>query len=86
MKDVLIEVLITMVYYVLAYFLPTYAFESFPSNGGPSEAFFLFLGFILLSIIIFIYSIVQLMKDDTSKIGSIITHIIAMQVLIRLLM
>lgn len=86
MKNLFTEVLITLVYYIVAYFIITYAFDVFPSSGGPSEAFFLLLGFGLLSIIIFIYCVVKLKKGDSAKIGSIMTHLIAMPLFLKLLM
>jgi hypothetical protein len=85
-KNIFVEALITLVYYIVAYFIITYAFDVFPSSGGPSEAFFLLVGFGLLSIIIFIYCFVKLTKGDMAKIGSVITHLIAMPILLKLLM
>ena len=58
MKNTIKGVLITFGYYIVAYFILKYSFGAYPSNGGPSEAFFLLLGFVLLSIFIFIYCII----------------------------
>jgi len=86
MKNISKEVLITLVYYAIAYFILTYALNAYPSNGGPSEAVFLLFGFVLLSIIIFIYCLLRYTKGNTAKIGSIITHVIAFIVVLKLLM
>jgi hypothetical protein len=85
MKNTFKEVLITLIYYIVIYFTITYALKTYPSNGGPSEAVFLLLGFALLSIVIFLYCLVKLLKGDIEKMGPIITHLIAMYLLFRLL-
>jgi hypothetical protein len=85
MKNTFKEVLITLVYYIVIYFIITYALSAYPSNGGPSEAVFLLLGLALLSIIIFLYSLVKLLKGDIEKMGPILTHLIAIYLLFRLL-
>lgn len=84
-KNIFIGVLATLVYYISIYFIIAYAFDVFPSSGGPSEAFFILLAFALLSIIIFLYNFLKFMKGDISKFGLILTHLISMNVLCRLL-
>lgn len=86
MKNISKEVLITVVYYAIAYFILTYALNAYPSNGGPSGAVFLLFGFVLLSIIIFIYCLVSFTKGNTAKIGSVITHLIGFIIVLKLLM
>lgn len=83
-KATLKGAIITVIYYIILYFIVVFAVEKYPSNGAPSEAVFIMLGFALLSLIIFLYCLVKLIKGDTTKWILVIIHLIAVLVLYRL--
>jgi hypothetical protein len=79
MNDIFKKALYTSIYYIIVGLI-TYGSFSVDkvANGGPNASVFLLIGFILFSILIFIYDIITFFKGKNSKIGSITIHIIVL--------
>jgi hypothetical protein len=85
MNNTIKESLLTIFYYFVTYFIIMKSISKYPSNGALSEAFLILLGFIVLSIVALIYTIVKMLKGESHKIVPFMIHIIALFLYIHVL-